>query len=199
MQIIPTVTEKEWEKAERRLNAVRDMSKWMQIDVIDGTFAEGRSFELELLNSYEFAEKMLWDIHLMVSEPKKWIEKCIFVGASRIIGQVETMSDSDEFIKRVHDEGLEAGVAFDIETKVGKIPTDTDWVLLMGRKAGFGRDDLNERVFDKIGAVRDKGFRVAIDGGVSLENIGKLEEAGVEIVYSGIDFEKIYADRNRNK
>jgi len=174
------------------------MSRWAQIDVIDGKFCEGKSFELENLKVWEWAEKMLWDIHLMVKEPIKWIEKCMFVGASRIVGQVEMMDDLGKFVSRIKDMGLEAGVAFDIGTKIEKVPKDTDWVLLMGRKAGFGQFELDKLVFEKIVRVKEMGFKVSVDGGVDAKNIRQLEEAGVDIIYSGSNFIKIYADRNRN-
>jgi ribulose-phosphate 3-epimerase len=198
MQIIPTVLEKDFYVAEERIKKIKEGSRWIQIDVIDNVFATGRSFDLELLNKLDFkAEDMLWDIHLMVKEPIDWIEKCLFIGASRIIGQVEVMSDRELFIKMVKDAGLEAGLAFDIGTEVGNIPKETDEILLMGRKAGFGKNLFEEKVFKKIEALRqaqDK-LMIAIDGGVSLKNITRLEKLGADIVYSGNNyFDLINAD-----
>lgn len=183
MQIIPTVNEKEFGKAEKRIVAIGETSKWVQVDVADGILTPGKSFELELLSKVQF--EMLWDVHLRVREPLGWIKKCIFAGASRIIGQVEMMKDRKEFVRRVKNEGMEAGIGFDIGTKIEKIPAETDMVLIMGRKAGFEEKPFDEGVYEKIKKVKEMGFRVGIDGGVNPENIDKVREAGVDVVYSG--------------
>ena len=74
----------------------------------------------------------------MVKEPLNWLNKCLFVQASRVIGQVEAMSDRETFIAAVKDHGLEAGLAFDADTPLDfDIPLDTDLILLMGRPMGF--------------------------------------------------------------
>jgi ribulose-phosphate 3-epimerase len=192
MQIIPTVTEKDFYKAEARILDVSQFSRWIQVDVIDNIFAPGLSFSLELINKLGFAtENLLWDVHLLVKEPSDWIEKCLFIGASRITGQVEMMKDREAFVKTIRDEGLEAGLAFDIETEVKEIPLETSLVILMGRKAGFGWFDLDERVYEKIDLLknineeREQKFLIAIDGGVNIDNIDKLKETGTDVIYSG--------------
>ena len=69
MQIIPTIFEKEFVKAEEKIQALKKFTKWMQIDVTDDVFTPGKTFELELLSKIEMEEIILWDIHLMVKEP----------------------------------------------------------------------------------------------------------------------------------
>lgn len=186
MQIIPTVLEKNFRMAEERVKRVKDISSWIQVDVIDGAYNFDKSFELELINKFDIiTDNLLWDIHLMVREPINWIEKCIFIGASRLIGQVEMMEDRQKFVEKVKLDGLEAGLGFDIETEIDNIPKETDVVLLMGRKAGFEMAEFDEKVINKIKKVKEMGFRVGIDGGVNLKNIGLLEKEGVGIIYSG--------------
>ena len=201
MMVIPTILEKSFYKAEERLAVVRNKSRWVQLDVIDGIFLPEKSFDLEAVSRLNGFEKILWDVHLMVKEPEKWLGKCVFIGASRVIGQVEMMSNRQEFVKKVRDEGIEAGLAFDIETKIENIPEETEVVLIMGRKAGFGWKEMDEVVFKKIEEakkIRGKSgsFLIAVDGGVTLENQEKLVESGVDIVYCGREFEKIY-DKNK--
>jgi len=104
------------------------------------------------------------------------------------------MTDREKFVKTVKDEGLEVGLAFDIGTKVDNIPEETDEILLMGRKAGFEVHLLDERVYKKIEILRqaqdkkEKQFLIAVDGGVTKENIIKLEKLGIDIVYSEINY-----------
>jgi len=195
MQIIPTILEKEFFRAEERLQLVKDLTSWVQIDVVDGIFSPGKTFELELLNKVDIVKTFLWDIHLMVKDPIKWLEKCMFVGASRVIGQVEMMENTDAFVQKAKDMGLEVGLAYNIDTQINKIPSETDLILLMGRKAGFERDEFNPKIFDKINS--DNIY--AIDGGVDINNIELIEKSGIEIVYSGNSYLELiekYANKN---
>ncbi|MDD2483393.1 MAG: hypothetical protein PHD49_02805 [Candidatus Shapirobacteria bacterium] len=192
MLVIPTILEKDFSIAEIKIRLIKDKSRWMQIDVIDGYFSEGKSFELELLNKIQKEiQNNLLEIHLMVKEPIKWIEKCNFVGASRIIGQVEKMSDRKKFVEEIKDMGLEAGLAFDVETEIDEIPLETDLILLMGRKAGFEAVEFDEKILKKIEFLvnlrRDKemDFEIGIDGGIDLKTIEKIKNTGIEIAYCG--------------
>ncbi len=192
MIIVPTIIEKEFAIASEKIKLIKDFSRWIQVDVVDGFFCDGKSFELELLNKLELETRNnLLEIHLMVKEPIKWIEKCNFVGACRIIGQVEMMSDQQEFIDKVKEMGLEVGLAFDLETKIEEIPIETDLVLLMGRKAGFGLAQFEEKVYEKIKKLDglkkeyELDFEIGIDGGVNEEIIEKLKKLDVSIAYCG--------------
>lgn len=192
MKIIPTILEKDFSKAEKKILLIKDKSRWMQIDVVDGTFNEGKSFELELLNKLASEiENNLIEIHLMVKEPIKWIEKCNFVGASRIIGQVEMMNDRQKFVDEVKNAGLEVGLAWDVDTEIGEIPGEVDLVLLMGRKSGFASAEFEERTLRKIGAMTkireemEMSWEIGVDGGVNEKNINKIKTAGATITYCG--------------
>jgi len=190
MQIIPAILEKNFDQAWIKIRQVKDFSKWVQIDVIDSKFSFGKTFELELLNNNpEETENILWDIHLMVEEPINWIEKCNFVGALRIIGQVEKMSDRESFVNQIKDLGIDAGLAMDIDTKIGDIPKETDLVLLMGRKSGFETQPVDNKIFEKIKELvkirNESGYRflIAVDGGVNEDNIKSFNQSGIDIVY----------------
>lgn len=195
MEIVPTIIKKEFGEAEKRIRMVEGTSRWAQVDVIDGTFRPEKTFELELLSTIEEIG-VLWEIHLLVKEPISWVEKCLFVGASRIIGQVEMMRDRGEFVKKVKNEQIEVGLGFDIDTEIGDIPNETDWVLLMARRAGFGDEPFKDKVYKKIAMAKKMGFKVGVDGGVGVENMEKLRGAGVDVIYSGSNyFELIDADK----
>ncbi|RLC35643.1 hypothetical protein DRH14_00330 [Candidatus Shapirobacteria bacterium] len=205
LQIIPTVLEKNFDLVEERLEKIGGLSRWIQIDVIDGKFSYGKSFELELLNRLEkdLKRELLLDIHLMVKEPIKWIGKCNFVDANRLIGQVEMMGDRNDFVNMVKDNNMEVGLAFDIETKIeGVLPKDLDVVLLLARKSGFENFNFDEKIWEKLKKLKELRqtkslkFKIGIDGGVGLEKVEKLEKMGVDIIYSGRNYIKIINDQN---
>jgi ribulose-phosphate 3-epimerase len=198
MQIIPTTgLQTDILAVERRIREVKDFSRWIQIDVSDNKFTKGKTFELELLSKLDFnTNNILWDVHLMVNEPINWIEKCLFVGASRIIGQVELMSDRQKFVEIIKNEGLEAGLAFDVETEITDIPDETDVILLMGRKAGFEPLDLDLRIFNWIEIATKYGKRIGVDGGATPKYIKLLEKAGANIVYSEKSYFELINGKN---
>jgi len=188
MQIIPTTNPQvDFNRVEARLSSVKNLTTWIQIDVTDGVLVKPVSFPLELLNRSDLIlEKNIFDIHLMVKNPINWLNKCLFIQASRVIGQVEAMSNREDFIKVVKDQGLEAGLAFDVDTPIDfKIPLDTDLILLMGRPMGFDPLPLDDRIFSKIKKLKDKKYKVAVDGGATPDNLPRLINAGVDIIYSG--------------
>lgn len=193
MQIIPTAgLKKDFYDAEEAIRKLKDASRWIQVDVCDGVFATGRTFDLDLMGKLDFeTPNNLWDIHLMVKEPNTWVNKAIHIGASRVIGQVELMSSREEFLEKIKNEGAEAGLAFDVDTEVDKIEGDWDMVLLMGRKAGFGYFEFEKKVLDKIKKIKDMGYIVGIDGGADVDNVKAIEEAGADIVYSEVNYWKL--------
>ena len=192
MQIIPAILEPKFEEAEKKIKLIKDLTRWVQIDVVDGVLTPGKTFELEQLTKLGFSsDNILWDIHLMVKEPVKWIKKCDFVGASRIIGQVEMMTDREEFVSTVKNMGMEAGLAFNINTVIDcNIPDDTDTVLLMGRPFGFGDYELDKNIAQRIQSLKqvrtdlDLDFSIGLDGGVTEKNIPMFSRLGVSIAYS---------------
>ena len=195
MIVIPTILEKDISKAEERILGVKEVTKWIQIDVCDSFWEGSRSFELELLTKIEGIENNLLDMHLMVKNPGSWINKCIFAGGSRIIGQVEMMDNREDFVDRVKNEGLEAGLAFDIETQIeGEIPSEIDIILLMARRAGVGVYEFDDKVMNKIEELKrirnEKGmdFLIGVDGGIGVEEAGKLKTAGVDVLYCGSNY-----------
>jgi len=192
MIIVPTILEQQFELAQVKIRLIKDKTRWIQVDVIDGVFLKEKTFETELLKKLEKElENNLLEAHLMVKEPIKWVEKCNFVGITRVIGQVEMMSSREEFVEKVKDIGMEAGLAIDIDTEIGEIPKETDLVLLMGRKAGFGSMKIDKNIYKKIKElikIRDKedlDFEIGVDGGINLEEIDKIKKTGINIAYCG--------------
>lgn len=206
MQIVPAIFEKDYGEVEKKLDRLREAGiKTVQIDMCDGVFAEGKTFNLEELNNYSFAPEFVWEIHLMVNEPIKWLEKCREIGALRVYAQVEMMQNQQDFLDAAHDMGFEVGLAYDIDTPLHEdFPIEVDGIILMGRKAGFEPRVLSEKVFAKIYAAKklqeDLGvpFSIAIDGGVEEKDILKLKETGInEVNCTHIVFDGNVADNLR--
>jgi len=104
---------------------------------------------------------------------------------------VEMMNNRNEFVEKIKEAGLEAGLAFDTETEIGEIPKETDLILLMGRKSGFMMAEFDEKTYEKIRKLvklrenKKMDFEIGIDGGIDEEIIKKLKIEGVDIAYCG--------------
>jgi len=190
MIIVPTIFEKDPLLAEARWEQIKETTRWVQVDVIDGVYGKGKSFDLELVKKIIPDQDKLVEIHLMVKEPISWINKCIEAGATRVVGQIEMMSDVGAFIKKATDEGLEAGLGWDAETDFDpkKVPEGTDLVLFMGRDAGFEAKDFDEKILEKVKLAKSSGLRVGWDGGINKAIENKLKLAGVDIAYVGANY-----------
>jgi len=165
----------------------------VQIDIIDGKFAQNKTVDPYALSYIETNLKI--DFHLMVREPANWIEKCLRVGGDRIIGQIELMEDQLYFVQKAQELGLKVGLAIDLDTPVSRLYQkalkDVDVVLTMSVKAGLGGQKFNPLVLDKLkqlGEIRKQDltpFSICTDGGITLQLVETLSELGVDEVAVG--------------
>lgn len=165
----------------------------IQIDVIDGEFVDNKTVDPSLLTNLD--TNLSLDFHLMVKEPINWIEKCANAGADRIIGQIEMMNSQSAFIGKVQEAGLYVGLAVDLDTPITKLDSlalaNVDLVLLMAVKAGWGGQEFNKSVLEKIKKLdeiraRDSiPFKICVDGGETETVIDDTHFAGADEVVIG--------------
>lgn len=164
-----------------------------QIDINDGTFLNNKSILPENLRG--IITNLQFDFHLMVANPIDWIERCVSVGAKRIIGQIEYMQGQSQFVKKCQDFGVKKGLALDIHTDISKIDREVlpllDVILLMDYPAGVGGQAFDNLVLEKIKNLFDMrnnnnySYRICCDGGINEKAILKVKEAGADEVTIG--------------
>lgn len=193
MEIIPAILTNNTEELKGLVEKAEGEVEKIQIDIIDGVFADNKTVDPVALRQIE--TNLLIDFHLMVNSPIDWVAKCIDVGADRIIGQIEKMDSQVEFINKVHASGVKVGLAIDLETPVGHLESlafpRADVVLVMSVPAGFGGQQFNLQSFDKmeeLDSIRKKEnykFKICVDGGVTKELIKDMEKLGVDEIAIG--------------
>ncbi len=193
LEIIPAILTLDRQELESKLRILEGVTKRVQIDIVDGKFADNRTLEPDTLGLIETSN--LIDFHLMTKEPVDWMESCIRGMADRIIGQIEMMSSQMEFVGKVQEAGISVGLAIDIDTPVEALDplvlTNLDLVLVMSVKAGFGGQRFNDKAIQKIEAldrirVKDNTpFKICVDGGINESNIEKVRKAGADEVVIG--------------
>jgi ribulose-phosphate 3-epimerase len=174
--------------------AVRGGADLIHVDVMDGHFVPNISIGPPVVRSIKRIAKVPLDVHLMISEPDRYLEAFATAGASMISVHVEVLPHLHRTIGAIKALGVQAGAVLNPSTPVNAIEEvagDVDFVLVMSVNPGFGGQAFIPRSETKIRAVRTlldrAGNRapVEVDGGIDLTTITRVVNAGAEILVAG--------------
>ena len=168
---------------------------WFHIDIMDGVFVPNISFGMPVLKSInQYATKTL-DVHLMIVNPEKYIEKFAELGSDILTIHYEVSKDTlSESLKAIKSNGMKAGVAINPNTDISvleKYIKEIDLVCVMGVFPGFSGQAFIEATYERCQAVKEltnkhkSSTLIEVDGGVTLHNAKKLIECGADILVSG--------------
>lgn len=167
----------------------------LHVDIMDGMFVPNISFGPPVI---EYVRKVLpdikFDVHLMIEEPVRYLEKLAGFDIYMFTVHYEATSDLAETLKKVHEAGMKTGVALKPATPVSVLADyidDIDMILIMSVEPGFGGQKFNPDSLDKVRQAREmiqksgRDIDVEIDGGINLDNLPKVLDAGVNVVVAG--------------
>ena len=167
---------------------------YMHLDVMDGHFVPNITFGAPVMKYVrKFTEKP-FDVHLMISEPLKYIDDFCDAGADIITFHVEADSDITETIAKIKSRGVKAGLVVKPKTEVETVfpyLDQLDMVLIMTVEPGFGGQSFMADMLPKVEKLRSeidsRGLSVLIeaDGGIGSQNIALCAEAGVDVAVAG--------------
>ena len=168
---------------------------WFHIDIMDGVFVPNISFGMPVLKSInQYATKTL-DVHLMIVNPEKYIEKFAELGSDILTIHYEVSKDTlSESLKSIKNNGMKAGVAINPDTDINlleKYIKEIDLVCVMGVFPGFSGQAFIEATYERCKAVKElinkhkSSTLIEVDGGVTLDNAKKLIECGADVLVSG--------------
>ena len=163
------------------------------LDVMDGEFVKGKSLDYTYFEQLREKSPLLFDVHLMIANPHKMIDKYIKAGADIISVHFESFSNTDELIsvlQKIKKKGKMASLAIDLPTDIkviDPIMPYLDMVLIMCVKAGKSGQEFDESAVKKIKYVRNRNSSVLIevDGGINDQTAQKCVRAGADILISG--------------
>jgi ribulose-phosphate 3-epimerase len=167
---------------------------WYHLDVMDGRFVPNISFGLPVIEQIRKATTKFCDVHLMIEEPGNYAEAFKNAGADGLTVHWEACPHLHRNIQQIKNLGMKAAVALNPSTPVNflaDILQDLDMVLIMSVNPGFGGQHFIPHSLEKVKQLRkmidENGFKslIEIDGGVSLENAGKMIGAGVDVLVAG--------------
>lgn len=168
--------------------------EYLHLDVMDGHFVPNITFGAPIIKSLRKDLNMVFDAHLMISDPDKFLPDLAAAGCDIITVHYETCTHLHRTIQNIKSYGIKAGVVLNPATPVCMIKHvlgDLDMVLLMSVNPGFGGQKFIPEVLDKVKELRkmidDKGLdiEIEVDGGVTSENIKALVDAGADVLVAG--------------
>lgn len=169
-------------------------AQYIHIDVMDGKFAPNITIGIPVIASIRKYTDAIMDCHLMIEDPDRYVEEFVKAGADIVTVHAEACTHLDRTINHIKELGAMAGVAINPATPISAIENIlplVDMVLVMSVNPGFGGQKLIPYTLDKVADLREiiseKNLKIdiEIDGGVTIENIDKVIEAGANIIVAG--------------
>ncbi len=186
--IVPGILTSDEEEYQRRLGIADHVCKLIQIDIVDGEFANSLTVGPEIIKKYPPSNFL--EIQLMVVSPKKYIDSLAPLPyVSRVIFPFEVKEDISEALYAVKKHNKQVGISINPETPVVAVKRlfdDVDLLLILAGKPGFSGQELGQWTYKKIEEAKrlDRGMAVEIDIGVNFENAAKLAGAGADFLVS---------------
>ena len=169
-------------------------AQYLHIDVMDGLFVPNISFGAPVYKCIRKNSSMVFDVHLMIADPIRYIEDFVKAGADIVNFHVEAAEDPAGVIEKIRSFGVKAGITIKPNTPVDAIKDyldKVDLVLVMTVEPGFGGQKLIPECLKKITELKnireEKGYsyEIEVDGGVGLGNIKEVMDSGVDVVVAG--------------
>lgn len=167
---------------------------FLHLDIMDGHFVPNISFGPGIVSALRPHSKLIFDVHMMISDPESYLDRFISAGADIITFHREAVSDPKPLIYRIKDAGVRASMAISPATPVDEVLPCLrmlDMVLVMTVVPGFGGQRLIPETLEKVRALRRRideaglDTDIEVDGGISADNAGLVTAAGANVIVAG--------------
>ncbi|MBE6228095.1 MAG: ribulose-phosphate 3-epimerase [Bacteroidales bacterium] len=194
IQIAPSMLAADFLHLEKDVKLVNEYADIFHLDIMDGTFVPNISYGFPVVEAISSIAVKPLDVHLMIVNPEKYVERFAKVGASMISFHLNATEDPAAVLRDIRSLGVKAGLVINPDIPVESLYPylkDADFILLMSVFAGFGGQKFIEDTYMRIRTLREEIARqgldlpIEVDGGVGPANAKALIEAGAEILVAG--------------
>lgn len=193
--VSPSLLAADFGNLERDIRMInRSQADWLHLDIMDGVFVPNLSFGFPVLDYVKRISEKPMDVHLMISDPDRYLSRFRDSGASVLTVQYEACMHLHRTVTEIRRLGMKAGVALNPHTPVSLLKDVLqyiDLVLIMTVNPGFGGQSFIAGSYKKIKELRsmidNEGFQtlIEVDGGVDTGNAAELVRAGVDVLVAG--------------
>ena len=194
-KIAPSILSADFSKLGEEIRAVEAAgADWIHIDVMDGRFVPNITIGPHPVKSLRKITRLPFDVHLMIENPERYIDSFADAGSDVITVHVEAASHLHRVVSQIKEKGIKAGVSLNPATSLTQIEpilSDIDILLVMTVNPGFGGQKFIEGSLSKIRKAKEMvsslapGVAIEVDGGVTLDNIRSIVDAGADIIVAG--------------
>lgn len=191
----PSILSADFTRLGEQIEAIdRAGAQYVHIDVMDGLFVPSISYGMPVIKSIRKATDRVFDVHLMIQKPERYIGEFAACGADIITFHIEATDEAEAIIKDIHSRGLKAGISIKPGTSVETVRPfldSVDMILVMTVEPGFGGQTYNESCTEKVRAVRKmvteigRDIDIQVDGGINKDNVKMVLEAGANVIVAG--------------
>ena len=172
----------------------RGGADWVHVDVMDGHFVPNLTFGPKMVADLHKATRLPLDVHLMIERPDDCVDRYVDAGAAYVVVHVEAARDVSATLARIRARGAKAGITLNPDTPVDRVLPyldEVDLALVMSVNPGFGGQKFIESAIGKLQRLRKEidarhlAVELEVDGGVKLDNVRRIVEAGASVVVAG--------------
>ena len=195
VKIAPSILSADFSKIVEQIAAVeRNGASYLHIDVMDGRFVPNITWGPKIIADLRKHTKLIFDCHLMIVEPERYVAQFREAGAEIITVHLEATTHAQRLLTQIRSLGARAGISVNPQTPIAMledVTADFDLLLVMSVNPGFGGQRFISHSLEKIRearALRDSAkarFEIEVDGGITLENAREVADAGADTLVAG--------------
>ena len=195
VKIAPSILSADFSRLGDEIKAVEDAgADWIHVDVMDGHFVPNITIGPPVIESIRKVTKLPLDVHLMIEHADCYVKSFAEAGADLLTVHVEACPHLNRTLQAIRELDVRAGVVLNPATPLSNLEEvlhEIDMVLLMSVNPGFSGQSFIPSMLDKISNLRDimshyeDEIEMQVDGGVRVDNAGKIKEAGASVLVAG--------------